>query len=257
MELDRAVHQAVNAFSEGHAEEAANIYRQVIDRRPGMAIAYRHLAYIEWQRGNAAAAIDVLRRAVAHGVTDTRVLAQLGEYLTDTDHLAEGIRILDPLGRDPVADADTLNALAIALARAGRSDEARRVFERLLAAMPGSSVPLENLGVLALEQGDVRGAKAYFDRAIAIAPGSSRAYAGAGATALRSGDRKAAYEAWTRAVQLDLTNYDALYSLGINLAHDGRMDAARPYLDRFLRTAPPAQHADQLRDVSRLLQAAR
>lgn len=257
MDLDSAVHRAVDAFSEGRAEEAAQIYQQVIDRRPGMAIAYRHLAFIEWQRGNAPGAVEVLRRAVAHGVTDTRALAQLGEYLTDTGHVAEGIRILDPLARNPAADTDTLNALGIAYARAGRAEDARRVFERLLAVLPGSSAPLENLGVLALEQGDVRGAKRYFDRAVAVAPDSSRAHAGAGATALQSGDRTTAYEAWTRAVQLDSTNYEALYNLGVNLARDGRMDAARPYLDQFLRTAPPALHANELREVSRLLQSGR
>ncbi len=257
VDLDSALHRAVNAVSEGRAEEAAQIYRQVIDRRPGMAIAYRHLAFIEWQRGNAAGAIDVLRRAVANGVTDPRALAQLGEYMTDTGHVSEGIRILEPLARDSAADADTLNALAIALARAGRAGDARRVFERLLVVMPGSSAPLENLGVLALAQGDVAGAKAYFDRAIVMAPGSSRAHAGAGAVALQRGDRKAACEAWTRAVQLDPTNYEALYNLGVNLARDGRMDAARPYLDQFVRTAPPALHADQLREVSRLLQSGR
>lgn len=257
VDLDSAIHRAVNAFIDGRAAEAADIYRQVIDRRPDMGVAYRHLAFILWQEGNAAGAVEVLRRAIAHGVTDPRALAQLGEYLTDTGHIAEGIRILDPLARNPAADADTLNALAIALARGGRAQDARRVFERLLAVMPGSSAPLENLGVLALEQGDVRGAKKYFDRAVEVAPGSSRAHAGVGTTALQSGDRKTAYEAWTRAVQLDSTNYEALYNLGVNLARDGRMDAARPYLDQFLRTAPQALHANQRREVSRLLQSGR
>ena len=56
---------------------------------------------------------------------------------------------------------------------------------------------------------------------------------------------------------LDPNNVDALFSLGVNLARDGRMDAARPYLEQFLRTAPPARYADQLRAVSRLLQANR
>jgi tetratricopeptide (TPR) repeat protein len=111
--------------------------------------------------------------------------------------------------------------------------------------------------VLALEQGDTVAARAYFDRAITMAPGSSRAQAGAGAVAFRSGDRKTAYEAWARAVELDPTNFEALYSLGVNLARDGRTDAARPYLERFLRTAPPALHAAALKEVSRLLQSER
>jgi arylsulfatase A-like enzyme/Flp pilus assembly protein TadD len=253
VDLDRAVHRAVEAFGAGRAAEAVQLYRQVIDRRPDMAIAYRHLAFIEWQRGNAAEAVDVLRRAVARGVTDSRALAQLGGYLTDTGHIAEGIRILEPLARDPAVDADTLNALGIAFARAGRGEDARRVFERVRSVNPESSVPLENLGVLALDRGDVDGAKTYFDRAVALAPGSSRAHAGAGTAALKRGDHDSAYESWTRAVQLDPTNFEALYNLGVNLARDGRMDAARPYLEQFLRTAPPALYAKDLREVARIL----
>jgi len=257
VELDGAIHRAVQAVSDGRFTEAVDIYRQVIERRPGMAIAHRHLAFIAWQQGNAAGAIEVLRRAVERGVTDPRVLAQLGNYLANTGQIAEGIRMLEPLALDPAADADTLNALALAYVQAGRAADARRLFERLLGVMEGSNLPLENLGVLALQQGDLGAAKVYFERALAIAPGSSRANTGAGAVAFQIGDRNAAYEAWERALKLDPANYDAMYSLGINLARDGRMDAARPYLGEFLRTAPQASHASQLREVSRLLTSGR
>ncbi len=254
VELDSAIHRAVAAFTAGRPAEAAQMYREMIERRPGMAIAYRHLAFVEWQQGHAAGALEVLHLAMARGVADTRALVQLGEYLTDTGRVAEAIRVLDPLAQNADADVNALDALGIAYARAGRTEDARRVFERLLGVMPWSSAPLENLGVLALERGDVAGARTYFDRAIAVAPGSSRAYAGAGAAAFRSGNRQAAYQAWTRAVQLDPANYDALYSLGINLAREGRMDVARPYLEQFLESAPPALHEAQLQEVSRLLQ---
>jgi arylsulfatase A-like enzyme/Flp pilus assembly protein TadD len=255
--LDGAVQRGVQAVGEGRFAEAAEIYRQVIERRPGMAIAYRHLAFIAWQQGDSSGAIDVLRKALAQGVTDPRVHAQLGNYLTNAGRLEEGIRILEPLASSPAADAETLNALAIAYVRTRRADDARRVFERLLSVMKGSNIPLENLGVLALQQGDLAGAREYFARALAIAPGSSRARTGAGAVAFQGGDRRVAYEEWARAVQIDPTNLDALYSLGVNLARDGRMDLARPYLEQFQRTASPAVHASQLRDVSRLLQTGR
>jgi Flp pilus assembly protein TadD len=253
IELDTAIHRAIDAGIEGRVEDAAQICRQVIERRPDMAFPYRRLALIEWERGNAAGAIAVLRQAVAHGVTDSRALTQLGDYLAEAGHMAEGIRILEPLARNPAADPDTVNAHAIALARSGRTDDARRGFERLIELLPTSSAPLENLGVLALGQGDLTSAKKYFDRAVVVEPSSSRAQAGVGTTAIQSGDRPGAYAAWTRAVELDPTNYDALYNLGVSLARDGRMDAARPYLEQFLRSAPPALHAGELREVSRLL----
>ena len=90
---------------------------------------------------------------------------------------------------------------------------------------PGSSVPLENLGLVALERGDLATARRHFERAVAIDPGSSRAYAGLGNVALREGDRRSAIDAWRRAVQLDPRNFDALYNLSTTLARDGGIDA--------------------------------
>jgi arylsulfatase A-like enzyme/Tfp pilus assembly protein PilF len=253
VDLDQAVHRGVEAFAAGRVGDAREIYRGVITRRPDMAIAYRHLAFIEWQRGEASAAIDTLRRATQAGVTDSRVVTQLGGYLTDTGHVAEGIRLLEPLAKAPNADADTLNALGIAYARDGRAADARSVFERVLTISPDSSIPLENLGLLALERGDAAAARQHFEHAVRVAPRSSRAHAGLGLVALKVGDRKAAIDAWTRAVQLDAANFEALYNLGTALAHEGNMTAARPYLEQFLRTAPPAFFAKDLKEVAAML----
>jgi arylsulfatase A-like enzyme/Flp pilus assembly protein TadD len=252
IEVDEAVHRAVEAFSAGRAADAIQIYQQVVERRPDMAIAYRHLAFIQWQRGQAPDALATLGRALERGVTDPRVIAQLGGYLADAGRVAEGIRLLEPLARDST-DSDTLNTLGIAYARAGRPAEAHQVFERVLAVNPESSVPLENLGVLAMERGDLPSAASYFDRAVRAAPGSSRAHAGRGAVAMKTGDKTAAYEAWTKAVQLDPTNFEALYNLGVNLSRDGQVARARPYLEQFLRTAPEGFYAQDRRDVAALL----
>jgi arylsulfatase A-like enzyme/Tfp pilus assembly protein PilF len=253
VDLDRAVHQAVEAFGGGRAQEAQQIYEQIIGRRPDMAIAYRHLAFVKRQLGNLDGAVDVLQRAVKAGITQAGLLADLCADLTDSGRVAQGIQLLEPLAGDPHADADTLNTLAIAYARGGRPSEAGRLFERVLAINPESSVPLENLGVLALERGDLAAAQQRFASAVGIDPRSSRAHSGLGAVAQRGGNRQVAIEEWTRAVQLDRTNFDALYNLGVTLAMAGQMGAARPYLEEFLRTAPPSAYAPDLKEARRLL----
>jgi arylsulfatase A-like enzyme/Flp pilus assembly protein TadD len=253
VEVDRAVHDAVAAFSAGRAADAVKIYQRVVARRPDMAIAYRHLAFIERQRGNVGGAIEVLRRATASGVTDPRAIAQLGEYLTVGGRIAEGIRILESVTKHPAADLDALNALGIAYAQSGRGDAARAIFERVLAIDPHGSVPLENLGLLALERGDVATARRQFERAAEVDPRSSRAQSGLGNVALKAGDRASAVEAWRRAVQLDPRNFDALYNLGTTLARSGDMAGARPYLDQFARAAPPAFYRTELDEVARLV----
>jgi len=253
VEIDASMHRAVEAFAARRVDEAVEIYRSVLRRRPDMAIAYRHLAFIEWQRGKPAAAVDVLQRALAAGVTQPAVVAQLGGYLSDVDRAADALRLLEPLAKSPDADPDTLNSLGIAYVRAGRGDDAQRVFERVLAIDAESSVPLENLGMLALERGDLAGARRQFERAVQADPRSARAHANLGVVAVRAGDRDAAIAEWKRAVELDPNNADALYNLGVTLARGGQRDAARAYLERFLRVAPPAFYQKDLKDVAAML----
>jgi arylsulfatase A-like enzyme/Flp pilus assembly protein TadD len=249
--LDDDVHRAVEAFVAGRSADAEAVYRRVIERRPDMAIASRHLAFLLARRGDLSGAIAVLRRAVSAGVTDRRVLTLLGEYLADTGRTAQAIEMLEPLSNAPDADADVLNTLGIAYAQAGRGDAARRTFERALTVDPGSSVPLENLGMLALEHGDLPSARTRFEEAIAADPRSSRAHSGLGVVLQKLGDRGRAIEAWKTAVRLDAGNLDALYNVGTALATQNPTDA-RPYLERFLQIAPPSRDADR-RDVARLL----
>ena len=253
IDLDQAVHTAIEAVAARRLGDAVRIYQGVIGRRPDMALAYRHLAFVEWQRGNPNGAVAVLQRALAAGVTQPAVVSQLGGYLADTGRVAEAIRMLEPLAREARADAETLNALGIAYVRAGRRDEAARTFERVLATNPDSSIPLENLGVMALERGDLAAARRQFEHAVRADPGSSRAHAGLGVVAVREGHRPEAVESWQRAVQLDPRNFDAVYNLGTTLARDGQADAARPYLELFLKTAPPAFYGKDLKEVEALL----
>jgi len=251
--VDRDVHDAVDAFTAGHGDEAAALYRQIIARRPDMALAYRQLAFIERQRGNVGAAIEALQRALHAGVADPRLAGQLGEYLTEGGRMADGIRLLESATKESTSDLDALNALGIAYAQSGRPDAARAIFERVLAVNPHSSVPLENLGLLALQRGEVATARRQFERAVEADPRSSHAQAGLGNVALAAGDRAGAIDAWRRAVQLDPRNVDALYNAGTALANDGDITAARPYLTQFLRVAPPALYRRELDEVARLL----
>ncbi len=250
--LDDDVHRAVEAFVAGRSSDSEAIYRHIIERRPDMAIAYRHLAFLHARRGDLSGAIELLRGAVNAGVTDRRVLTLLGEYLADSGRTTQAIDVLEPLSRASDADADALNTLGIAYAQAGRRDAARRTFERVLTINPRSSVPLENLGMLALEQGDLPTARARFEGAVAVDPRSSRAHSGLGVVLQRSGDRDRAIGEWKTALQLDAANLDALYNAGTALAASHRLSEASPFLERFLRLAPPSREADR-REVQRLL----
>ena len=255
--LDDAVHRGVDLFQRGRTSEAIDIYRGVIAERPELELAYRHLAFLHWSRGEADAAIATLNRARDAGIASPSAAGQLGTYLAESGRADEAVPLLEALVAGERPALDPLNALGIAYARRGDAERARRTFERVLALDPDSAMALENLGTVQVQRGDLAEAAAAFERAVELAPRSSRAHAGLGVVQLRAGDRPAAVASWRRAVELDPANFDALFNLATELVNAGDLAAARPYLERFVRNAPPAFYAEDIRRLSGLLQAGR
>jgi arylsulfatase A-like enzyme/Tfp pilus assembly protein PilF len=255
--LDQAIHRGVDLYVNHRYADAIRLYTDLVAKRPTMAIASRHLAFVQWESGDAPAAVATLRRAIAGGSSGEDLVSQLGTYLAESGQTREAIALIEPAAAAGSTDVDTLNALGIAYGRAGRGDDARRIFETILTIDSESVLATENLGTLDLARGDLAAAQQRFARAVALDAQSSQAYAGLGVVSLKRGDNKAAVAAWTKAVELDATNYDALYNLATTLAREGRMSDARPYLERFVRTAPPAFYAKDIRELSAILEKAR
>ena len=144
---------------------------------------------------------------------------------------------------------EKLNALGIAYSGVGRPDEALLMFERILSVDPRDAFALENIGTVHLQQPNTVAARDAFTRALQNNPLSSRANAGLGVVAMHEGRRDDAIGHWRRAVDLDARNFDALYNLATGLADAGRLEEARPYISRFVSTAPEGIYG---RDIERL-----
>lgn len=249
IDIDRLMNEGIELHRAGRGAEAIERYRQVIARRPDMGLAYRRLAFLQWEQGAFQAAIGTLRHALERNGPDVDIEIRLGMYLSETGKVRDALPMLERAAKARPEDSDALNALGIAYARSGRPDDARRAFEQILAIEPRDALALENLGTLHLERGDLGAAADAFGRAAANDPRSSRARAGLGVVAIRAGRRDEAIEHWRQAVALDPANFDALYNLGTELVNAGRPAEARPYLEQFARTAPRAFYA---RDIERI-----
>ena len=68
VDIAEAIHRGVDLYGARRFDEAIAAYRQVLARRPDMALVYKHLAFVEWERGNLAGAIAVLQQAIRGGV---------------------------------------------------------------------------------------------------------------------------------------------------------------------------------------------
>lgn len=251
VDLDRRMHEAAALDDRGRFEPAVAIYRAVLDRRPAMSAAARHLAFDLWRLGRGAEAVDVLRRAAAADAP-TGVRVQLGTYLVEMNEGREAVSVLErAVAQEPTFDA--LNALGLAYGRAGRGDEAVAVFGRAAQLDPESAVTFENIGGVQLDRGRTPDARTAFERAIALDPRSPQAHVGLALIAARAGDRRTAITHWTQALDAQPDNLDALYDLGVTLARDGQIARAKDVLARFERIAPPAQYGKELANANAIL----
>jgi arylsulfatase A-like enzyme/Tfp pilus assembly protein PilF len=246
IEIDREIHRGVDLYHRGRLREAAAVFQGLVQQRPDMSAAYAHLAFVLWEAGAAHEAIATLRDAVKRAIADLDMQLRLGIYLAEVGETREAIPLLETLAQRSNANVDVLNGLGIAYAQAGRTNEAIAMFRRVLTIDAQSALALENIGSVLLARGDLDGARAALQQAAALEPNSSRVHTGLGALAAKLGDQKMALTHWKRAIELDPTNYDALFNLATELLNAGQREAARPYVERFIRTAPPSLYAPEI-----------
>ena len=247
--IDHLMMSGIDLHRNGRSAEAMDAYRRVIDRRPEMSLAYRRLAYLQWETGAVPEAIATLRRDIErNGATiDTEV--RLGTYLAESGDAATAIPMLERATKADPSNLDALNALGIAYAGVGRGADALQMFERILSIDPRDAFALENIGTVHLQAARPDAARDAFQRAVQNNPKSSRGHAGLGVVAIQQGRTEEAIGEWRLAVDLDPRNFDALYNLAHELAKAGRLEEARPYISRFVSTAPEGIYG---REIERL-----
>lgn len=251
IDVDRLMMEGIDLYRRGQMADAIAAYRAVIARRPDMGLAYRRLAFLQWEAGAPAEAIATMRSALEKTGPDIDIEIRLGTYLAETGNAGEAIPMLQRVTTAQPDNSEALNALGIAYAQAGRGPQALEVFQRALAANPRDVYAHENIGTVYLQQQNFAAAREAFLRAIDNDPRSSRGHAGLGVVAQQEGRAEEAITYWRRAVELDSTNFDALFNLASTLASVGRVAEARPYMTQFVQTAPRGFYA---RDIERFRQ---
>ena len=249
VDIDARLSDMLSLFHAGRVDEAIDVGHDVLRRRPDTDLAHLQLAYLERARGNLDGAIAEARRAVELRPTDTESIALLGAYLTEAGRTREAIALLEPWAKGPDADLDVLTGLGMALADSGQPEAALATLVRAREAHPGNAMVLVNIATVRLLQGDLVRARQAFEAALDVDPRAGRAHNGLGVIAARERRLPEAMEHWRRAVVLNAGDYRTLFNLGSMLWGAGRREEARPYLEAYLRTAPPALEA---RDIARV-----
>lgn len=238
-EFERALvlHQA------GRFDEAAKLYRLVIDGEPQNSECPRLLAGIENQRGNCAEALVLIQTAINIAPNDPRAFNTRGNILRKMNR-----------PQDALASYDTAIALSPGYAKAhgnrgvllhqlGRLDEALESFGRAIALDPHDANAFNNRGSLLKAMKRCDEAVKDYDDALALKPGYADAHKNRG-TALQEMSRcEEALVSYDQALALRAAYPEALNNRGNVLLELGRFEEALASWDRAVALKPEFANA--------------
>jgi choline-sulfatase len=239
IELDAMIETVLARHRAGDVAGALALCEEVVRRRPGMPSALMQLALLRRKSGQLDQAIAALEQAVAAAPFDEGMAALLGSYLNEAGRARKAALLLQPFASGGNASLDVRVAYGIALSRTGRHGEAAKSLEAAAAQDPSNAMTRVQLGTVLLLSGDLVAARTALQDALRLDPRLASAHRTLGLVEDRAGNEEEALRAWARAVALDPYEHDALLRLGSALARRGRREEARPYLERFVETAPP------------------
>ncbi len=235
VELDSLIQAFSEAYQGGELERAEQLARNVVSRRPQMAIGYSNLAQVLLERAKVDEALAVMIRAQRELVAPVSLLRQLALTLAEVGRAAEAVRLMEQ--HSDSRDPDTLNVLGLVLAEAGAPERAREVLLRSIEVDERNPLARQNLALAAIHARDWHLCEEESRLALALNPELPLSWNYLGLSLFNQRRVDEAIDAWRRAVELKPRDLDVLYNLGSVAARSGRSELARQALERFVREA--------------------
>jgi tetratricopeptide (TPR) repeat protein len=240
MAADRVqrLEQAKRLHRDGETEQAAEIYRQLIEADPRDAEALHLSGVILQQQGRPAEAIARISAAIAIAPGKAVFRANLAVCLRAAGRPAEALAELREAARlEPGYTAGRRN-LGVLLCNAGEWKEAAGHLDAALPKCGRDPIALRKLGLARLMLGRTGEAEAVFRQALELEPANLEARNGL-AVALKRLSRPAEAEPLLRAaLESAPQDADTLTNLGDILNTLGRHEEAVPYLERAASLNP-------------------
>jgi choline-sulfatase len=245
--LDAQLQEAINRYKAGDLPGAIALCEDVVRRRPDMTLALSQAAFLYREQGRLEDAAHALERALAIDPEDAAAAALLGAYLNEGGQPQRAVAVLQPYTAVEEPDVDVVIAQGVAYAQLGRPGDALRSFERARQLDPGNPMPLVNVATVQLGARRYDEARQSLQEALLLNPRLARTHNALGVVEAETGHTAEAIVRWKRAVELEPQDFDTVYNLGRLLRESGRVEEARPYLERFAREAPASPYA---RDIA-------
>src|SRR3954470_1856128 len=204
------------------------------------------------QRGDFPTAERELREQIAAHPDDALALSLLGATLDNLKRIPEAAVYHDRAVAKAPRSADVLNNFAAHLWIAGKEQESRAAYLRVLAIDPSHSAANLQLARAALADRNGPDALRYLDH---LPPGDPQLLQLRLEALSLAGEYDKAQALCEAALKTDPANFALLYNLGVVATYAGHYDRAREALDAALRREP--RNVDVLFALARVHAAAR
>lgn len=229
----------------GDTPAAAEFWRRATEVKDDDVSLWLSRAGAEQASKDYAAATRSLGRALALEPNNHAVRLRLAELYVEAGEQARAAEELRALEAASQTDAQLALALAHAYGRAGRAEDARRVYDSLPAAAKESEAGRKLLAALDARCEDTPEGRASLEKFIERDPQNAKALACLG-TLLRTADPGRSLDLFKRALSAEPGNADYATGYAAALLQLRRFDEAAGLLQRVVRDAPDnyAAHAN-------------
>jgi protein O-GlcNAc transferase len=243
LSIDQTLVRAKRLARKGRFEQAATLYRDVIDAYPKNQRALQGLAALKASGSGAPTPLDAGPVARINDLAKMYHQGRLKELIEQASPLVEQVPRSVPLWM-------LLGASHIGL---GRPDRAVACFESILRIDPGHAEAHNNLGTAFQAGGDLTSAQKSFARAVHFKPNHAEAHFNLGNILGRKREFEAAIESYNRSLEFKPDYAEAHNNLGSVLKEAGELDRATESYARALKFKP--DYADAHNNFGNALKA--
>ncbi len=165
------------ALKEGRAQEATELYGELLQKEPDNGLIHYYLGYAFGQTGDHDKEIEHYERAADLGYGDATFYFNLGMALAETGHLERGAHFLQRSVDLAPESVDNVQGLGLVLESLGRNDQAMAAFEKAVTLDPKGVEARFCLARTSLRAGDAQKAREQLKAVLRIAPDTPEASA--------------------------------------------------------------------------------
>jgi len=150
LEIFQLFQEAGAVYTKDNPDQSLELYRQVIDRSPSLALAYIRMASIQQNSGRIKEAVSILEEGLQNNPGNPMILSKLGIMLAEDGQAKKAIQILNLCTRGDDFNPEVYNFLGISYAQLGEYQKALENYQKILAVDQNYASVYNNIGSLYL-----------------------------------------------------------------------------------------------------------